>query len=120
MVGVLGIGTVVFLGIVSTDNPNPPSNSYLIVTTFNSYLATKANNNHNKIKVVLKGKDKAYVFGTEKLYRSDVMRANGSRIGLSLIGFESVILKECLPKDTYQIGVAIGKQYVMSDKEQKM
>ena len=86
-----------------------------------AYLTAKGNNNHNKIKVVLSGEDgKTYLFGSEKLYRSDVIRANGSRIGLSLIGFESVILKECLPKGTYQIGVAIGKQYAMSDKTQKI
>lgn len=86
-----------------------------------AYLTAKGNNNHNKIKVVLSGEDgKTYLFGSEKLYRSDVIRANGSRIGLSLIGFESVILKECLSNGTYQIGVAIGKQYAMSDKTQKI
>lgn len=86
-----------------------------------AYLAAKGNNNHNKINVVLVGEEnKAYIFGSEKLYRSDVMRANGSRKGLSLIGFESVILKECLPEGNYTIGVVIGKQYAMSDKAQKI
>ena len=86
-----------------------------------AYLSKKANNNHNKIKVVLTGEEgKSYIFGSEKLYRSDIMRANGSRKGLSLVGFESVILKECLPKGDYTIGVVIGKRYAMSDKLQKI
>ena len=86
-----------------------------------AYLTDKSNNNHNKIKVALVGEEgKAYIFGSEKLYRSDVMRANGNRKGLSLIGFESVILKDCLPKGNYTIGVLIGKRYAMSDKQQKI
>ena len=84
-------------------------------------MSKKANNNHNKIKVVLTGEEgKSYIFGSEKLYRSDIMRANGSRKGLSLLGFESVILKECLPNGDYTIGVVIGKRYAMSDKLQKI
>ena len=86
-----------------------------------AYLTEKFNNNRNKIKVVLTSEDsKAYIFTSEKLYHSDVMRPNGSRKGLSLIGFESVILKDCLPKGDYTIGVAIGKRYAMSDKQQKI
>ena len=86
-----------------------------------AYLTEKQNNNHNKIKLVLRNtQGKSYMFESQKLYRSDVMRANGSRKGLSLTGFESVVLKDCIPTGKYEIGVAIGKNYAMSDKTQEL
>lgn len=86
-----------------------------------AYDSKKHNNNYNKIDVVLRNHQGAeYVFATRKLYRSDVMRADGSRKGLSLTGFESVIARECLKDREVQIGIRIGDRYTMSDKIQKI
>lgn len=84
-----------------------------------AYLKDKKNNNFNKTKLLLVNEQgEGFIFTTQKHYRSDVIGQNGSKKGLSLVGFESVILKECLPKGLYQIGVIIGKQYAMSDNYQ--
>jgi len=86
-----------------------------------AYCVNKHNNNHNKIKTILRDEQgKMYVFSSQKLYRSDVMRADGSRNGLSLIGFESVVARDCIPSGTYQIGIMIGNIYAMSDKKRKI
>lgn len=81
-----------------------------------AYDSRKKNNNHNKIKVVLKSEDKSYLVEARSMYRGDVTRNDGTRKGLSLTGFEAVMLKKPLPKGNYRIGVAIGKVYVMYDK----
>lgn len=86
-----------------------------------AYNNKKKNNNHNKLKLVLKNeKNVAYILDTERMYRSDVTRENGKRKGLSLAGFETVFLKGSLPEGRYKIGVAIGKLYAMSDKVVEM
>lgn len=82
-----------------------------------AYNTRKKNNNRNKIKLILKMEQgRAYLFDTQKIYRSDVVRENGTRRGLALTGFETVVLKSALPAGKYKIGVAIGKFYAMSDK----
>ncbi len=80
------------------------------------YDSRKKNNNHNKVRIILKSQDKTFMADAKNMYRGDVVRADGTRRGLSLAGFESVMLKKPLPKGRYRIGIAVGKVYVMYDK----
>lgn len=82
-----------------------------------AYKNNKQNNNHNKIKVVLKDTDNHYYFvDTENMYRNDIARPNGKRRGLTLTGFETVILKSKLKPGKYQVGVSIDKIYFMHNR----
>lgn len=85
------------------------------------YQKKKANNNHNKVKVLLKGtQGLTYLLDSEKMYRSDVARPDGKRRGLSLCGFETVFLQEKVKPGKYRIGLVIGKLYCLSDRYLEM
>ena len=86
-----------------------------------AYRSRKKNNNKNKIKLILKSEDnKVHIFDTQKIYRSDIVRENGTRRGLALTGFEILMLKNALPAGEYMIGIAIGKMCMMSEKSIKI
>lgn len=81
------------------------------------YNSRKKNNNHNKVKIVLKNESgESFVVSTERLYRQDVTASDGRRRGMSLVGFETVFLRDAVGEGKYQIGIAVGKLYVMCDK----
>ncbi len=83
-----------------------------------AYDARKKNNNHNKICVVLQSDTAAYTVPCRTIYRNDIAR-NGkkgaSTRGTSLVGFETVFLKEKMEPGRYQVGIAVGKLYTMCD-----
>ena len=82
-----------------------------------AYNSRKKNNNHNKIKVVLKSeKGESFLVPAQRIYRQDIVNEKGKRRGLTLVGFEAVVLKDSLPKGRYQIGVSIQKLYVMHER----
>ena len=78
------------------------------------YHSRKKNNNYQSIKVFLK-KDTGELFcvKTEKRPSPNLVRSDGSTRGLSMAGFETVFLKNGLPKGKYRIGVGIGNIYVI-------
>jgi glycosyltransferase involved in cell wall biosynthesis len=82
-----------------------------------AYRNNKKNNNHNKIKVILKNNENGYYFAdTQLMYRNDIVRADGSRKGLALTGFETVILKSRIKPGRYQVCVSIGKIYYIHSR----
>lgn len=81
------------------------------------YNRHKKNNNHNKVRLILKNEaGEIYFVDTEKMYRQDVVTPEGRHKGLSLAGFEVVFLKDSVPAGKYEIGLAIKKLYVMTGR----
>lgn len=81
------------------------------------YDSRKKNNNHGKVRLILKNEaGEVYFVDTEKMYRQDVVTPEGRQKGLSLAGFEVVFLKDAVPAGKYEIGLAIKKLYVMTGK----
>lgn len=81
-----------------------------------AYDARKKNNDHNKIELILKNGENSYKIPTGIMYRNDIVRPGRkgpTRRGTTLVGFETVFLKEKIKPGKYQVGIALHKMYTM-------
>lgn len=84
-----------------------------------AYDARKKNNDHNKIYLILKSDKNSYKIPTGRMYRNDIVRPGRkgpTRRGTTLVGFETVFLKDKVKPGKYQVGIATNKMYTMYEK----